>query len=165
MSDASAGWLSEVLRPLAPIVAIDPIPDPDAVTAPVEPADAMTPVVITPVDRFTTLVVGVVDKIWRSRRPAYEEFIVSHRSLVLTTDRWAPTRIGSRSWSSPDRNADPDALWWATGDGWVATATVEEAPAPGMAYVTARRLMPSTLTFLGSLAESSPSPIWRSLDR
>ncbi len=165
MSDANAAWLSEVLRPLAPIVAIDPIPDPGAVTPPVEPADAMTPTVITPVDRFTTLVVGVVDKIRKSRVSAYDDFIVSHRSLVLTTDRWAPTRIGSPSASRPDWNADPQMLWWPTGSGWVSTATVEEAPAPGMAYVTARRLTPSTLTFLGSLAESSPSPIWRSFDR
>jgi hypothetical protein len=165
MSDANAEWLSETLRPLAPIVAIDPIPDPDDVTPPLEPADAATATVITPIDRFTTLVAGVVDRIRNSRRPAFEEFIVDHRSIVLTTERWAPTRIGVRSGSSPGKYADPAVLWWPTGDGWVATETIEEAPPPGFPYVTARRLVPSTLTFLGSLAERPPSPIWRSLDR
>ena len=165
MTDSNAAWLSETLRPLSPIVVIDPIPDPDGATPQVEPADAATPKVITPVDRFTTLLVGVVEKIWRSRRPAYDEFIVDHRSVVLTTERWAPTRIGVRSWSSPGKHADPDLLWWPTGDGWIGTTTMDEAPAPGFPYVTARRFGPATLTFLGNLAETPPSPIWRSLDR
>ena len=53
-------------------------------------------------------------------------------------------------------------MWWQTWDGWVPTPSDGTAPDPGMAYVTERRAVTHTLTYLGSLAELPPYPVWRS---
>ena len=139
------------------------IPRPAEPTNPAEPdaVDAQQ-FVYNPPDRFPTVVAGVVDRIWRSRKPAYEAFIHDHRALVLESDRWAPRRIGIRTWTTPGKYADENLLWWLTGDGWVGTETVGEAPYPGIAYVRERMARDYTLAFLSSLAELPPYPVWKS---
>ncbi len=163
LSDHDAGWLEELARPLAPLVARADIPVPEAPPAAFQP-DATEPMATesNPADQFPTMVTGVVDRIRRKYEPAYESFIHDHRAIVMTTERWAPYRIGTRTWSTPGKYADPDLLWWLTGDGWVGTETMEEAPYPGIAYVRERMARDHTLTFLGSLAELPPYPIWKS---
>jgi hypothetical protein len=163
LQDEAGGWLEQLARPLAPIVAHATIPEPERSALAFEP-DAMEPVevVSNPADRFPTVVTGVVDRIWRSRKPAYDAFIHNHRALVLTTERWAPSRIGARTWSTPGKHAEGGPLWWLTGDGWVGGASLDDAPDPGIAYVRERAARDYTLTFLGSLAELPPYPIWKS---
>ena len=112
-------------------------------------------------DRFPTLIAGRVDRISKRHIDGYEAFIADHRAIVLTAQQWAPRRIGIRSWSTPGKYADRDLLWWATGDGWVGTASIEEAPTPGVAYVRERGADTHTLTYLGQLAEMDPYPLWR----
>jgi murein DD-endopeptidase MepM/ murein hydrolase activator NlpD len=162
LTDDWDAWLRDMLMPLSPIVAVGPITEPAPPQAPL-PHDAVAPSdELYVADRFMTIVTGVVDKIWRSRQEAYQQFITDHRSIVLTTDRWAPRRIGTGSWTYPGKYADADAVWWLTGDGWISTAPGDAAPTPGSAYVTERLAQPQTLAFLGSLAELPPMPVWKS---
>ena len=128
----------------------------------IEPdATGPEPFIANPTDRFVTIVSGVVDRIYRSRKPFYEGFSYDHNVVVLTTDKWAPRGVGPRITRTPGRYADRSLLWWQTADGWVGTETVDEAPHPGIAYVTERRVEAGTIGFLGSLAELAPYPVWR----
>jgi murein DD-endopeptidase MepM/ murein hydrolase activator NlpD len=162
LTDEDDYWLREALLPLAPIVAIDRITAAEPRIAPT-PYDAVVATSERYVpDRFNTIIVGVVDKIRRSRQEAYDAFIVGHRSIVLTTERWAPRRVGLGSWTWPGKYADEKSLWWPSGDGWVATPMTDDAPDPGIAYVTEKLAQPQTLNFLGSLTELPPMPVWRS---
>lgn len=115
----------------------------------------------SPPDRFATIISGRVDKIWRSRQEAYAAFIDSHRSLVLTDSQYANRSLGAQSWDSPSRNADRNLLWWQTGDGWVGTRSLSTSPDQGFAYLTERRATPWNFTFLSSLAEIPPMPVWK----
>jgi len=163
MSDQDVRWLSDLLTSYSSIIERVPMPDfgvrgphmvPDALEAPVlEP---------NPTDAFATLIVGRIDKIWRSRQKAFQMFAADHRSLVLTNDAYARKYLGLRSSASPGRYADRNLLWWATGDGWIGTESMEESPQRGLAYVTERRATPWTLAFLGSLAETPQMPRWKS---
>lgn len=162
LSENPTQWLEELARPLAPLVARSGIPRPPATDVQVVPAALeAAPAAPNPRDRFTTIVAGVVDRIWKSRKPAYEEFVADHRSVVLETERWAPYRIGTRTWSTPGKHADTDLLWWLTGDGWVGTEHFDDAPYPGMAYVREKSAQPQTLTYLASLTELHPFPVWK----
>jgi murein DD-endopeptidase MepM/ murein hydrolase activator NlpD len=160
--DGNHQWLEELVRPFASIVFRGPLPKPLASTIQL-PADAQPPpeVEMNMPDRFSTLIAGRVDRIPRKHRDAYEAFIERHRAIVFTAERWAPHRIGVRSWSSPGKHADRDLLWWRTGDGWVGTASIDEIPSQGVAYVRDRDADTHTLTYLGQLAEMEPYPLWR----
>jgi hypothetical protein len=164
LSENPTRWLEEMVRRHTPLVARTNLPRPPETQAPIEPSDAVQEehFVFNPPDRFPTVIAGVVDRIYRSRKPAYEAFITDHRSLVIETDRWAPRRIGTRTWSSPGKHADETLFWWLTGDGWVGTEMPEDVPDFGIAYVRERMVRPHTLTFLASLAELPPYPIWKS---
>ena len=163
MSDADVRWLRDLLLDISPIVEQIPIPSfetrhppmiPDAVDVP-----TMAP---NPRDVFATVIAGRVDKIWRSRQEAFADFTVDHRSVVIVDDQYGKRYIGHRSSASPGRYADRKLLWWATGDGWVGTESMEDVPHRGYAYVTERLATPWTLAFLGSLAETPQMPRWRS---
>ncbi len=163
LSENPTQWLEEMARPLAPLVARTGIPRPPEPVELIEPDQVQPPSFeFDPVDRFPTVVFGVIDRIYRSRKPAYEAFVDAHRALVVQTDRWAPRRIGLRTWSTPGKNADPALLWWLTGSGWIGTETLEEAPVPGIAYVRERMVRPHTLAFLSSLTDLPPYPVWKS---
>jgi hypothetical protein len=127
---------------------------PDAVEVP-----TMAP---NPRDVFATVIAGRVDKIWRSRQEAFADFTVDHRSVVIVDDQYGKRYIGHRSSASPGRYADRKLLWWATGDGWVGTESMEDVPHRGYAYVTEHLATPWTLAFLGSLAETPQMPRWKS---
>lgn len=160
-ADDETSWLVEHLRGRAPMVEVAPLPDVSAPPRVLEPVDIASPVVDVDIpDRFATLISGRVDRIWRSRQAAYESFILEHKALVLTDGKWAKTQLGQKSWNSPGKYADPDLLWWNTGDGWVGTESIDEAPPQGYAYLTERRATPWTLAFLGSIAEAQPMPVW-----
>jgi hypothetical protein len=161
-TDDSPAWLRESLRVNATLVetASLPIDDTESIEAlhvgmaqPI--AEPNTP------DRFATIIAGRVDKIWRSRQDEYTAFTEDHRSLVLTDSQWANRSLGEKSWDSPGRHADRKLLWWPTGDGWVGTRTLVNAPEQGYAYLTERRATPWNLAFLGSLAELPPMPLWK----
>jgi hypothetical protein len=163
MHDDPGSWLEQLARPLAPIVARWEIPDPHAPVLAVTP-DAVEPVPFeyNPPDRFTTIIAGVVDRIHRSRVETFEAYAFDHLSIVLTSETWAPHGIGEPSRSWPGKDADETLLWWHTGTGWVGTPTMDEAPHPGVAYVTEKLAQPQTLNFLSSLAELPPYPVWLS---
>ena len=154
--------VEQMVRPLAPIV--DTVMMPSAIAEPdvIEP-DAVEPepYVANPEDRFVTVVTGVVDRIYRSRKPHYEQFSYDHNVVVLTTEKWAPRGVGTPISRKLSRYADRSLFWWPTADGWVGTETFDEPPDPGIAYVTERRIDAGTVGFLGSLAELEPYPIWR----
>jgi murein DD-endopeptidase MepM/ murein hydrolase activator NlpD len=162
LTNTNAPWLERLARPHAAIVESGPIPQkevpanlqPDGLAS--VPFDNNTP------DSFVTVVSGVVDRIWRSRVDEYQEFVSDHRSIVLSSETWAKRGIGEKSWNSPGKYADQDALWWITGDGWVAQPVEDPAPPRGVAYLTEKRAVPWTLSYLGSLAEMPPMPVWRS---
>jgi murein DD-endopeptidase MepM/ murein hydrolase activator NlpD len=163
MSDTDTNWLEDLARSIAFMVDTAPLP-----VAKMEP-NLLKPDVVeeaafemNPKDRFATLISGVVDKIYRSKQPAYGEFIADHRTVVFTGDTWAPRGIGQRTNVSPGRRADRKLLWWLTAQGWIGTEEPDEAPSPGVAYVTERRVNIGILNFLGSLAELPPAPLWRS---
>ncbi len=130
----------------------------------IQSPDGLEPPVVEPntPDRFPTIIAGAVDRIWRSRVDEYETFTKEHRSLVLASDKWANRDLGQKSWNSPGKYADESLLWWSTGDGWIGTETLRDAPNPGFAYLTERRATPWTLAFLGSLTEAPPLPVWKS---
>jgi hypothetical protein len=115
-----------------------------------------------PIDSFATVISGATDEIWNSRKGAFYDFASEHQALILDSDVWGTKNIGHRSSASPGKYADRQLVWWATGDGWVGTAAEADAPTRGYAYVTERLATPATLTFLGSLAETAPMPIWKS---
>lgn len=163
VTDNGAAWLTELITPLSPIVESASMPaletsdllfEPDSEEA--ATIDGNTP------DRFVTLVAGRTDRIYRSYRDEFEDFVSAHRSIIIEDDNYAPRYVGTKTWNSPGRYADRSLLWWLTGDGWVGTETLEEAPSPGFAYVTERRATPWTLEFLGSLSELPPMPVWKS---
>ena len=146
--------LARIIPTLPPTAAVEAdVFEPDAT----EPE----PFVANPTDRFVTIVSGVVDRIYRSRKPFYEEFSYDHNVVVLTTDKWAPRGVGPSIARTPGRYANRSLLWWQTAEGWVGTETLDDPPYPGIAYVTERRIEAGTVGFLGSLAELAPYPVWR----
>lgn len=168
LSDDDPNWLRDFIQPLASIFSVDPItkpappeiPTPHEIATPHDTSSSITPLFVP--DRFPTVITGVVDRLRKSQLDAFDTFTTTHRSIVLTTDTWAPRRIGvgSRTW--PGKYADKTVVWWLTGDGWVPTAPTDDAPDPGCAYVTERLAAPQTLVYLGSLTELPPMPVWRS---
>lgn len=163
MSDQDVRWLKDLLIDISPIVEKIPIPEFETRRPPMIPDALELPKPEpNPRDIFTTVIAGRIDKIWRSRKAAFEEFTIEHSSVVIVDDRYGKKYLGLRSSASPGRYADRDLLWWATGDGWVGTETLDEVPGRGYAYLTERRATPWTLAFLGSLAETPQMPRWKS---
>jgi len=168
-TDEDVSWLTDQLMSSARIVETAAVPVPREAPIVFTP-DAEVPPTVEPntPDRFSTIISGRVDRIWRSYQDEYFAFIEDHRSLVLTDEQWANRHLGQRSWTSPGKYADRDLLWWSTGDGWIGTEALEDVPDQGFAYLTERRATPWTLAFLGSLAEAPgslaeapPMPVWR----
>ncbi|MCZ7533630.1 MAG: M23 family metallopeptidase [Acidimicrobiia bacterium] len=161
MSDSDTRWIHDLLVGHAPI--IESVPLPTAAHSDDASQDEFSLEVLnpSPVDSFATIVAGRIDKIWRSRTEAFETFAAEHRSLVLVSDSYGSRNLGSRSGTSPSSAADRNLYWWATGDGWIGTDSMFKVPDRGYAYLTERRATPWTLTFLGSLTEADPMPIWR----
>ncbi len=164
ISDADVRWLEDLLIGIAPFVETEPIPKLEVQHAPTIPEalEAWKAREPNPTDVFATVIAGRIDKIWRSRVEPFDEFSAKHRSLVLVSESYGSRYLGHRSTASPGRYADRDLLWWATGDGWIGTETIEEVPDRGYAYVTERLATPWTLAFLGSLAETDQVPRWKS---
>ena len=163
VTDEGATWLTEMMRTLSPIVATTGMPDLEVSDLTFEPdtpegmkIDDNVP------DRFATLIAGRTDRIYRSYVDEFEDFVSSHRSIVIEDDSYAPKYVGTKTWNSPGRYADKSLLWWLTGDGWIGTETLEEAPNAGFAYVTERRATPWTLEYIGSVSELPPMPVWKS---
>jgi murein DD-endopeptidase MepM/ murein hydrolase activator NlpD len=162
LTDTNASWLERLARPFAAIVESGPVPmteipanlQPDGLAS--VPYDNNTP------DAFVTVVSGVVDRIWRSRVDEYQDFASDHRTIVLSSDIWAKRGIGEKSWNSPGKYAEEEAVWWLTGDGWVSQPPADPAPQRGVAYLTEKRAVPWTLSYLGFLAEMPPMPVWKS---
>ena len=162
MSDDDTTWLEELVGSYAQIVETTPFPEVEERSAPMVP-DATEPITIEhmPPDRFVTIIAGAIDRIRRRKNvTAYDEYTAEHLALTFNTGRWGRERIGSRSWSKPLRYADKDVLWWNTGDGWVATGSLDDVPPPGFAYLTEKRVNPWTLTYLASLSTLPPTPVW-----
>ncbi len=124
-------------------------------------AEPMNPPKTNPKDRFSTIISGTIDRMYRSYKPTYEQFVEEHRSIVLASDTRARTSLGERSRKRPDKYVDRTLLWWNTGDGWIGTDSIDDVPPFGYAYVTERRATPWTLTFLGSLSEVPAMPLWK----
>lgn len=163
VTDEGAAWLMELMAPLSPIVEPASMPALETSDLLFEPDSEEAAAIDDNVpDRFITVIAGRIDRIYRSYRDEFEEFASMHRSLIVEDDRYAPKYVGVKTWNSPGRYADKTLLWWLTGDGWVGTETLEEAPSPGIAYATEKRATPWTLEFLGSLAELPPMPVWKS---
>ncbi|MDA2978156.1 MAG: M23 family metallopeptidase [Actinomycetota bacterium] len=163
LSDVDVRWLEDLLIGNVALVETQSIPKLETQRVPSVPEaleewEAREP---NPTDVFATVIAGRIDKIWRSRVEPFEEFSAEHRSLVLVSESYGARYLGLRSTASPGRHADRDLLWWATGDGWIGTATIEEVPNRGYAYVTERLATPWTLAFLGSLAETPQVPRWK----
>ncbi|MDJ0791620.1 MAG: M23 family metallopeptidase [Acidimicrobiia bacterium] len=160
--DGETHAIEQMVRPMAPIVDTASLPEASVEPEVIEP-DAIEPepYVHNPTDRFVTVLSGVVDRIYRSKRPFYESFHYDHNVVVLTTERWAPRGVGVRVSSRLSRYADRSLFWWLTADGWVGTEVMDDPPYPGIAYVTERRVDAATVGFLGSLAELPPHPMWR----
>ncbi len=163
MSNLEIGWLRDVIAESAMIVDFVRLPEfkeesvkyiPDATVAPV--------IQPNPIDRFATLVSGNTNEILKSRQNAFREFVLRHQAVVLDSQVRGTPNIGHRSSATPGKYADRQLVWWATGNGWVGTTADAEVPDRGYAYVTERFATPWTLTFLGSLAETAPMPIWKS---
>lgn len=163
MADADVRWLENLLVGRATIVETVPLPRFDVRSVPTLPEALEQWANGEPnvVDIFATVIAGRIDKIWRSRVEAFEDFSADHRSLVLVSDSYAKRYLGHRSTASPGRYADRDLLWWATGNGWIGTETLEEVPDRGFAYVTERMATPWTLAFLSSLTETTQVPRWK----
>jgi len=161
MSDSDARWIEDLVAPYVPIVEPGSFPESPSPPALMMPDAPTTVTERNPADGFPTIIAGAVDRIWRSYKPAYEQYIVEHRSVVLSNDTWARRNLGTRLRSRPERGADSSLLWWNTGNGWNGTETIDEAPDVGIAYLTERWATPWTLAFLGSLAEAPPMPLWR----
>jgi hypothetical protein len=162
ITDDNADWLRDLIHPLAPIFSVDPLtkPTPPEVPTPHDAGSSVTALFVP--DRFPTVIAGVVDRLRKSQVEAFDTFTTTHRSIILTTDTWAPRRIGVGSWTWPGKYADKNVVWWLTGDGWTPTAPTDTAPDAGCAYVTERLAVPQTLAYLGSLTELPPMPVWRS---
>ncbi|MEZ5175665.1 MAG: M23 family metallopeptidase [Acidimicrobiia bacterium] len=161
MADGDTRWIEYLLSGHAIIVESVPFPAFTRRDEMIHDEYGLKPLASSEPDRFSTIIAGRIDKIWRSRTEAFEAFATDHRSVVLVADRWARRNLGLRSGASPGRYADRDLLWWATGDGWIGTETALVAPDRGHAYVTERMATPWTLAFLGSLAEAEPVPRWK----
>lgn len=163
MSDLDLRWMRDVIAESAMIVDFIPLPEFKAESIHFIPDSTEVPVIEpNPVDRFATIISGHTDEIWNSRKGAFHDFALAHQAIVLDSQVWGTRNIGHKSSASPGKYADRDLVWWATGDGWVGTEPTGAAPARGYAYVTERLATPGTLTFLGSLAETAPMPIWKS---
>jgi hypothetical protein len=161
-TDDSPAWLLDSLRVNGTLVETAALPMDNTASIEALHAGMAEPIVeLNTPDRFATIIAGRVDKIWRSRQDEYAAFAENHRSLVLTDSVWANQSLGEKSRNSPGRNADRYLLWWQTGDGWVGTRTLINPPEPGYAYLTERRATPWNLSFLGSLAELPPMPLWK----
>lgn len=161
LSDRDSYWIQDVLTPHVQVV--------DTANFPIETNQrmkiineaAMAPRENKVLDRFSTIIAGNVDRMYRSYRATYDEFIEVHRSLVLASDDRARTSLGEPSRKRPGKYFDRTLLWWNTGDGWIGTEYIEDVPSFGYAYVTERRATPWTLTYLGSLAEVPAMPLWK----
>lgn len=161
-SDTDVTWLVDRLGTGDRVVETSPFPSPrEPVPGPMPDAPLVFDTEPNPTDRFSTIIAGAVDRVWRSRADELESFSRNHRSVVLAQERRANRYLGQPSRSSPGKYADRNLLWWATGDGWIGTQSLEDAPSPGFAYVTERLATPWTLAFLGSLADSPPMPLWK----
>ncbi len=112
-------------------------------------------------DRFSTIIGGDIDRVWRGYQEPFETFIADHRALVLTSSLRGTRNLGLRSGGYPGKYAARDLVWWDTGDGWIGTESGDDAPPQGFAYVTERLATPWTLAFLASLAEAPQIPRWR----
>lgn len=161
-SDTDVSWLLDRLMSSARIVERASLPVTRTAPLVFTPDSEVVPAIEsnTP-DRFATIISGRVDRIRRSHRDAYANFIMDHRSLVLVHDRWANRDLGERSRSLPDKYADDSLLWWPSGTGWIGTGILDDPPDRGIAYLTERRATPWTLAFLSSLTESPPVPVWK----
>jgi murein DD-endopeptidase MepM/ murein hydrolase activator NlpD len=163
MSDLDVRWLRDTIAESAMIVDFVPLPEFEAESIHFIPDSTEVPVIgPNPIDQFATIISGNTDEIWNSRKGAFDDFARDHQALILDSDVRGTPHIGHRSIASPGKYADRQLVWWATGDGWIGTAPDADAPARGYAYVTERMATPATLTFLGSLAETAPMPIWKS---
>jgi murein DD-endopeptidase MepM/ murein hydrolase activator NlpD len=161
MSDRDTGWLEQAIGSRVQILETTEFPTLIKRPVPIVPDATSTPTVEhSPPDRFVTIIAGAVDRLWRKNTAAYEAFTAEHRALTFRNDVWAKRQLGIASRSKPSRSADRDLLWWNTGDGWVATDSVDDVPDPGFAYVTEQRVRPWTLAFLTSLSSLPPTPVW-----
>jgi len=163
MSDGDVRWLESYLAGLAMIIEQIPLPtfeEPSPIFIP--DGDEMPTMAENIPDRFSTIIAGRIERIWESRFDEFEDFSRDHWALVLESNSWGEKYLGQRSWVSPGRYADRTLLWWSTGDGWVGTESLDDAPPQGIAYLTEKRATPWTLAYLGSLAELDPMPVWRS---
>jgi len=162
LTDDDRDWLRDRIQSLAPIFSVDPLTTTPQPAAPI-PHDASPTVttLYTP-DRFPTVIAGVIDRLRKSQIEDFSSFTTDHHSLVLTTESWAPRKVGVGSWTWPGKYADTSVVWWLTGDGWIPLAMSADAPDPGIAYVTEKLAVPHTLAYLGSLTELPAMPVWRS---
>lgn len=163
MSDMDVRWLQNELAGLATIIQPIPLPSFDRPNAMFLPDSETMPVVEpnTP-DRFITVIAGQIDRIRDSYGDDLEVFSRDHQALVLTSTSWGRKYLGQRSRLSPGRYANRNLLWWNTGDGWIGTESMDDAPPQGIAYLTERMATPWTLAYLASLSELDPMPVWRS---
>jgi len=163
MRNTTADWLDELLRGGAAIIDTATLPRAQVDTARREPdAIESEPYEHNRQDRFMTIIAGAVDRIRRKARQTYESYIVTHRTVVLASDRWARRGAGHMNMTRPGRYSDRSLVWWLTADGWIGTEPADDAPIAGTAYVTERRASAATLNHLGSLAELPSHPLWRS---
>jgi len=163
VSDLDVRWLQDLLRDHAQIVERQSMPVFEENLFEFVPDSNEAPKLQTNIpDQFSTIIAGVTDRIYKSRQLPFRKYAADHRVLVIESETWAPRNIGHRSWGSPGRWADRSKVWWGTGAGWIGTDPGAEAPEFGYAYLSEQRVNNSTLTFLGSLAETGQFPIWRS---
>lgn len=163
MTEGSDRWIEEVVGPYVLIAETSGFPEiPDDAMSLMPDEDLSILFGDHQTDRFTTVISGAVDRLRRSYRPSYESYIDVHRALVLTSQARGVYNLGTRLRNRPSRNADRSLLWWSTAEGWIGTASLEDIPDSGVAYLTERMATPWTLTFLESLTRNPPMPVWRS---
>lgn len=161
-SNRDVNWLTERLRSGSRIVEIAQLPTAKHHRPVARPdGDETDDAGVHLPDRFPTIVAGDTSLVWRGYVDSLGSFVERHQSLVLTTDARGARNIGQPIEGAPDRDARNDLLWWNTGDGWVGTETLLDAPPLGIAYVRERLATPWTLAFLASLAETPRMPRWR----
>ncbi len=161
-SDPDERWLEDIVRANADNVHSANFEQVEAPSLRFEPDTGEAENLFGAPDRFTTLIAGRTDRISRRYQAFFEQFALEHKVIVMQSDRYAPKSIGEPSWSFPGADADDTVFWWPTGDGWTATDSPDDVPYTGFAYLTERRALPWTLTFLADLAELPAMPVWRS---
>lgn len=111
-------------------------------------------------DQVVVVVAGRSGALSTTVRKQIEELGHEHRVVLWETDARLTGTFGSNNGTQPDSHADRSALWWNTSEGWVPSDELNNAPATGLALVSAADANPWTLAYLASLGVAPRLPLW-----